>query len=71
MISMCRCDAWIKGVLSGCTVLVVNSVTRNADREFVNSLKKVVLDTRNERMVDVTLRGTCNDTWLRPLAHSC
>jgi hypothetical protein len=47
--------AWVEDVRSGCTVLVMYSVTKNANHKFVHSLKGLVLDTRNERMVDITL----------------
>jgi hypothetical protein len=63
-------NAWVEYVLSGCIVLVMNSVTKNADCKFVNSPEELVQDTSNETMVDITLSGTCNDTWYRPVTYS-
>jgi hypothetical protein len=40
--------AWIEVVLSGCTVLVVNSATKNADRKSVKSLEGTRPDKKGQ-----------------------
>jgi hypothetical protein len=53
-------DTWVEeSTLSGYAVLVLNDATKDVDGKFVEALKQLVLDTKDEKTIALTFSGQC------------